>query len=274
MCESEFRNSKKLTNEKKNCIKKIFIFFRIFIFIIRSGKAAVFCDVIDATLIFFAIEKLFSFKVFFELFFKNKIVFDFLKFNEFDRIVDCFDFFEKNSSFDFERIKMLDRKRDESVFFTYCCKSLMSLNDATNPSREDEDLEKIFKIFEFSFFAYCSTFFVLIEVIIGTAEKIEKTNCKFCCFETALIAFFHRRFVADKKRASKDIDFFSKIMKRLTDWKIMFFFSSEVFFVKMWKSSTFKYVLKAKKSRNSSVFWNRIFVAFKISDSSTIHENE
>ena len=229
MCESEFRNSKKLTNEKKNCIKKIFIFFRIFIFIIRSDKTAVFCDVIDAALIFFAIEKLFSFKIFSELLFKSKIVFDFLKSDEFDRTINCFDFFEKNSSSDFERIKALDRKRNESVFFTCCCKSLMNLNDVTNFFRENENLKKTFKTFEFSFFTYCSTFFVSVEVITETAEKIEKTNCKFCCFETALIIFFHKRSAANKKRISKNINFFSKIMKRFTDWKIMFFFRLKYF---------------------------------------------
>ena len=217
MCESEFRNSKKLTNEKKNCIKKIFTFFRIFIFVIRSDKIAVFCDVTDVASIFFTIEKLFSFKISFELLFKNEIVFDFLKFDEFDRIVDCFDFFEKNSNFDFERVKTFDRKRNESIFFTCCCKSLMNLIDVTNFFRENENLKKNFKIFDFLFFTYCSTFFVLIEVIIETVEKIEKTNCKFCCFETALIIFFHRRFAANKKRISKNINFFSKIMKRFTD---------------------------------------------------------
>ena len=210
MCESEFRNSKKLTNEKKNCIKKIFIFFRIFIFITRSDKTAVFCDVTDATLIFFAIEKLFSFKVSSELLFKNKIVFDFLKFDEFDRTVDCLDFFEKNSSSDFGRIKAFDRKRNESVFFTCCCKSLMSLSDVTNFFRENEDLEETSKTFESSFFTYCSTSFVLVEMIIGTAEKIEKTSCKFCCSETALIISFHRRSAANKRRASKNIGFLRK----------------------------------------------------------------
>ena len=93
----------------------------------------------------------------------------------------------------------------------------MNLSDATNSSREDENLKKIFKIFESSLFTYCSTSFVLIEMITETAEKIEKTNCKFCYSETALITSFHRRFAADKKRASKNINFFSKVMKRFTD---------------------------------------------------------
>ena len=132
-------------------------------------------------------------------------------------------------NFDFERIKVFNQKQNESIFLTYCCKSLMNLNNITNFFRENKNLKFFFKIFESLFFTYCSIFFVLIEMIIKTAEKIEKTNCKFCCFETVLIIFFHKQSAADKKRISKNTDFFSKIMKRFTNWKIMFFFYLKCF---------------------------------------------
>ena len=53
--ESELRNSKKFV-EKKNCIKKIFVFSRIEN--IRRSKAG-FCDVNDAEMNFFTIKRLF-----------------------------------------------------------------------------------------------------------------------------------------------------------------------------------------------------------------------
>ena len=85
----KFRNSKKFNDEKKNWIKKIFDFFRIIV--IRSDKVAVFCDVIDAALTSFTAKGLFLLKTCSEFFFDwDEIVFDFLKFNEFDRIVNCF----------------------------------------------------------------------------------------------------------------------------------------------------------------------------------------
>ena len=84
----------------------------------------------------------------------------------------------------------------------------MNLNDVTNSFCENENLTKTFMIFECSFFTYCNIFFVSIEMIIETIKKIEKTNCKFCCFETVLIVFFHKRFETNKTR--KNINFFQK----------------------------------------------------------------
>ena len=182
--------------KKKIELKKFSFFFRILT--IRNDKIAVFCDIIDVALTVFTSKEVFFSKIF--EFFKNEIVFDFSKFDEFDQTINYFEiFFWKVSNFKFEKIKIFDWKQNESIFFICYCKSLMNLNDVTNFFRKNENLKKIFEIFEFSFFTYCNIFLVSIEIIIETIKKIEKTNCRFCCFETILIAFFHKRFEMNKK---------------------------------------------------------------------------
>ena len=89
----------------------------------------------------------------------------------------------------------------------------------------------------------------------------------FCCFETILRNFFHKKWFFK----IKCVKFSSKIVKRFLLKKLFkFFYICEEFSMNTWKLLTFKYVLKIKKLWYFSDNWNKILIVLAIKNSFTI----
>ena len=101
--------------------------------------------------------------------------------------------------------------------------------------------------------------------------KNRKNKLQILLFWNNFNHFFYKRFATNKKQISNDMIFFSKIMKRFSDWKIMFFFRLKCF---LWNCENHQYLNMFWKSKSFEIrqffkikFWlfskSKIYQQFK-----------